>query len=527
MATRPDYELLLRIAQDVTSALPQASQEQRLVEAVHSALPCSDAVALLRLVGDELVPIAAHGLEPELLGHRFRRAEHPRLDAICGSRGPLQFAADSTLPDPFDGFVAGHAVLSGKVHSCLGCPLRIEGRLVGVLTLDALSPAAFTGLDMDFVDVVAAWTAAALRIGDLMAALERQSQVRGQIARELVRDALVQQGGLLVGPSAATTRLRAEIDQIAGADFPVLVTGETGTGKELVVRTLHARSNRSDQPLIQVNCAALPESVAESELFGHQKGAFTGAATARLGKFQAADGASLFLDEIGELPLHLQPKLLRVLQTGEVQSVGSDAVRRVDVRVYAATNRDLEKEVKAGRFRADLLYRLDVCRLRLAPLRERTDDVLPLAGHACDRIRRQLGTARVRLGADAQARLLRYEWPGNVRELENVLSRAILRASSRRRGAETVEVLAEDLGLEFERTAEPEHAFVLPSSEDVTAVAPSSAARVPLREAVLEFERDLVRRSLDEAHGNWARAAERLGMHRSNLHHLARRLGLR
>lgn len=520
MATRSEFELLLRIAQDITSALPKQSQEQRLVEAVHAAIPQSDAVALLRLHGDELVPIAVHGLGPELLGQRFRRAEHPRLDAICGSEGPLRFPADCTLPDPFDGFVTGPSSLTGTVHSCLGCPLRIEGRLVGVLTLDAIEPRALDRLDSVFVDVIAAWTAAALRTGDLLAALERQSQIKGQIARELVRDALVQQGGLLVGPSEAMIRLRSEIDQVASADFPVLVTGETGTGKELVVRTLHAQSQRKDQPLIQVNCAALPESVAESELFGHTKGAFTGATSVRLGKFQAADGASLFLDEIGELPLHLQPKLLRVLQTGEVQSIGSDSLRRVDVRVFAATNRDLEAEVRAGRFRADLLYRLDVCRLRLPPLRARLDDVLPLAGHACDRIRRQLGTGRVRLRACAQSRLLAYEWPGNVRELENVLARAVLRASARREPGGQVEISAEDLGIEPSRTEPMPH-------EAKFAAVRTAAVPVPLRTSVLDYERTLVQSALCECDGNWAQAAARLGMHRSNLHHLAKRLGLR
>ena len=178
--------------------------------------------------------------------------------------------------------------------------------------------------------------------------------------------------------------LRSEIDLVARTDFPVLVTGETGVGKELVVRMLHSTSARADKPLVYVNCAAIPESVFESELFGHVQGAFTGADKARLGKFRVADGACLFLDEIGELPLHVQPKLLRALQEGEVQCVGSDEPVRVDVRVFAATNRNLEAEVKAGRFRADLLHRLDVCRIDVPPLRERPEDVAPLAGHFAD-----------------------------------------------------------------------------------------------------------------------------------------------
>ena len=220
------------------------------------------------------------------------------------------------------------------------------------------------------------------------------------------------------------------------------------------------------------------------------------------------------------MPLELQPKLLRVLQTGEVQSIGSDSLRRVDVRVFAATNRDLEAEVRAGRFRADLLYRLDVCRLRLPPLRARLDDVLPLAGHACDRIRRQLGTGRVRLRACAQSRLLAYEWPGNVRELENVLARAVLRASARREPGGQVEISAEDLGIEPSRTEPMPH-------EAKFAAVRTAAVPVPLRTSVLDYERTLVQSALCECDGNWAQAAARLGMHRSNLHHLAKRLGLR
>ncbi len=527
MATKSEFDLLLRIALDITSALPTPNQEQRLVEAVHAALPRSDAVGLLRLVDDALVPIAVYGLQPALLGMRFQRGEQPRLDAIRASDRPLQFAADCELSDPYDGFVDGVANLGLHVHSCLGCPLRIEGRLVGVLTIDALEPRAFDGIDPDFLAAVAAWTAAAMRTGELVAALERQAQLRGQIARDLVRDALVQRGGLLVGTSAPMAQLRAEIDQVAASDFPVLVTGETGTGKELVVRTLHARSRRADQPLVQVNCAALPESVAESELFGHSKGAFTGATGARLGRFQAADGACLFLDEVGELPMHLQPKLLRALQTGEVQSVGSDAVRRVDVRVFAATNRDLEAEVRAGRFRADLLYRLDVCRLRLPPLREHKDDVLPLAGHAADRVRRQLGTGRVRLGADAQRALADHDWPGNVRELENVVARAVLRASSRRDGSGQVLVRVGDLGLIDAPTGIATAAATAAAAGSAVAAAVEPEVQMPLRSAVLEFERNLVHSALARNDGNWARAATQLGMHRSNLHHLARRLGMR
>jgi anaerobic nitric oxide reductase transcription regulator len=508
---------LLAIALDMTAALSAEDRSRRLVEVVMRVLPC-DAVVLLRLDGDELVPLAAHGLSADVLGRRFARAEHPRLDILCRAAAPTIFPADSSLPDPYDGLVAGAPTL--HVHSCLGCPLRVEGELVGVLTADALRTGAFDGIEPRVLGYVAALAAAALRTGDLIEALERHARQRGLVARDLVRDVLDRRGGLLLGTSPAMARLRREIELVAASGFPVLVTGETGTGKELVVRTLHSLSPRAEEPLVYVNCAALPESVVESELFGHEKGAFTGAIAARPGKFRVADGASLFLDEIGELPPHVQPKLLRVLQEGEVQPVGADRTARVDVRVFAATNRDLAAEVRAGRFRADLLHRLDVCRITVPPLRAHAEDVALLAGQFADRARRRLGTGPIRIAPEAQVALTRGAWPGNVRELENAVSRAILRALGRTEPGAAVLVRAEDLG-ELAQDAAPEAGR--PADRSARALRPG----IGLREAVLDFQRASIREALAVSDGNWAAAARALGLHRSNLHHLARRLGVR
>ncbi len=505
------------MALDMTSSLPVRDRAQRLVETIHRALPC-DAVCLLRVEGQELQPIACVGLAPDLLGHRFRRSDQPRLDVICAAPGPTRFAADSGLHDPYDGFVDAVGALSHRVHSCLGCPLRIDDRLVGVLTLDALEPGRFVDLDDEFLSALAALTAAALRTGDLIATLEHSARRHGLAAQDLVRDELDRQGGVLLGNSAAMARLRDEVHLIAGSHFPVLVTGETGVGKELIVRTLHAQSARRDRVLVYVNCAALPESIVESELFGHARGAFTGAQEARLGKFQVADGASLFLDEVGELPLHVQPKLLRALQEGEVQSVGSDRPVRVDVRVFAATNRDLAQAVAAGRFRADLLYRLDVCRLQAPPLREHAEDIPMLAGHFCETLRRQLGTGSIRIGRDALAAMARHPWPGNVRELRNVISRAALRAAGRSPHGSPLVLGAADLGLDPE--------VVAVAGPPVAASADATSPQ-PLRLAVLDLQRQLIAQALAATGGSWAAAARRLGMHRSNLHHLAQRLGLK
>ena len=265
-----------------------------------------------------------------------------------------------------------------------------------------------------------------------------------------------------------------------------------------------------------MNCAALPESIVESELFGHARGAFTGADTARLGKFRMADGASLFLDEIGELPLHMQPKLLRVLQDGEIQCLGSDRPQHVDVRLFTATNRDLEAEVRAGRFRADLLHRLDVCRLRVPPLREHRQDIPQLAGHFADRGRTRLGTGPVRLSPEAQDALTVGDWSGNVRELENVIARGILRAAARVDSGETVLIESHDLD-----DRAPARAAASPSTE--TAADPA----LPFREAVNEYQRRLIRAAVRRSDGNWSAAARELGLERANLHHLAKRLGLK
>jgi anaerobic nitric oxide reductase transcription regulator len=511
--TRPSLELLLPIALDITASLTAEDRTRRLVAAVHRALPC-DAVVVLRLDGEVLVPVAAQGLAEDVLGRRFPRREHPRLEIICGNREPTRFPADSPLPDPYDGLVRGAPQLD--VHSCLGCPLRVDGELVGVLTADSLEPAAFDGVAPAFLEHLAALAAAALRTGDLIEALEQRARHQGMVARDLVQDVLDRRGALLIGQSESMSRLRGEIELIAGSELPVLVTGETGVGKELVVRMLHSRSPRADRPLVYVNCAALPESIVESELFGHAKGAFTGADRPRPGKFRVADGASLFLDEIGELPLPLQPKLLRALQEGEIQPVGTDHPAHVDVRIFAATNRELESEVHAGKFRADLLHRLDVCRIRVPALREHREDIPLLAGQFSDRARRRLGTGPIRFSPEALAILGRAAYPGNVRELENVISRGVLRATARTRSGEAVLVHATDFG----DSVESSPALVEPPGGTL----PGSGRS--LRESVRDYQRAAIREALRRTNGSWAAAAPMLGMHRSNLHHLARRLGL-
>ena len=232
----------------------------------------------------------------------------------------------------------------------------------------------------------------------------------------------------IVGESSALRAVLNRIQVVAPTDSTVLILGETGTGKELIVKEIHRRSNRKDKPLIRVNCASIPKELYESEFFGHVKGAFTGAFKDRIGRFEAANGGTLFLDEIGEIPLDLQSKLLRALQEKQYERIGDDKTKRVDVRIIAATNRDLREEVAAGRFREDLYYRLNVFPLEVASLRERHEDIPLLAKHFVDLVVREIKCSKPRLTAAGIAALQNYDWPGNIRELRNVIERAVILA---------------------------------------------------------------------------------------------------
>ncbi|HEY3245964.1 MAG TPA: sigma-54 dependent transcriptional regulator [Phycisphaerae bacterium] len=265
------------------------------------------------------------------------------------------------------------------------------------------------------------------RLDEVRMTVERAVQTTGlqrenrQLRRQL--DA-VQPQGRLIGESAVMRSLLALVDQVAASDVPVLITGETGTGKELLARELHRRSQRVDRPFLTVNCAALPETLLESELFGHVKGAFTGAAAEREGLFQAAHGGTLFLDEIGDISPPAQARLLRVLQDGEIRRIGENTARYVDVRIIAATNQNLAERIRAKSFREDLYFRLNVVTLSPPPLRERREDVPLLAEQFLESCRHERGLSSMSISPEALAALKSYDWPGNVRELENVMRRA-------------------------------------------------------------------------------------------------------
>lgn len=260
--------------------------------------------------------------------------------------------------------------------------------------------------------------------------LKNQLQAENSYLREEIRQTT--DFGDIVSESKSFRTVLKQVEQVARTQTTVLILGESGTGKELLARAVHSRSTRKNKPLIKVNCAALPATLIESELFGHEKGSFTGATVQKIGRFELADGGTIFLDEIGEMPLELQPKLLRVLQEGEFERVGGSKTLRINVRVIAATNRTLEKEVAEGRFREDLYYRLHVFPIVSIPLRDRKDDIPLLVRHFCTKHGASIGKTIETIPEDVLASLTDYTWPGNVRELENVVQRAIILSPGRR-----------------------------------------------------------------------------------------------
>ena len=500
---------------DLVADLPSAVRLQRLVRTLREGFRCG-AVCLLRLEEGALVPLAVDGLVREVLGRRFEVAQHPRLATILTSRRTTLFPPDADLPDPYDGLVEQQPGQPLHVHDCMGISLHVEGEPWGALTLDALEAGTFDATDRAALERYALLVEAAVRVSRLerdLRALRMSQQESGlPLAAPEERD--------ILGHSAELQRLLRELDVVAASDLPVLLSGETGVGKELFARRLHRRSARHAAPLVQVNCAALPESLAESELFGHVKGAFSGATAARAGRFEAADGGTLLLDEVGELSLTVQAKLLRALQEGEIQRLGEDVPRRVDVRIIAATNRQLAEAVRDGSFRADLYHRLSVYPVAIPPLRERGSDVLVLAGHFLEINRTRLGVRSLRLSPESEQVLSRYAWPGNVRELEHVISRAAIKALSQ--GARRDEIIT--LAPAWLDLPVPEGGNDSASdvAENADAIAASS-----LRECVERAQRRAIRDALDACDGRWAAAARRLELDPSNLHKLARRLGLK
>ncbi len=386
-----------------------------------------------------------------------------------------------------------------------GQPLVYHGEVLGVLGVFARGCMGREALDS--LRMLADHAAAAIanaRAFEENARLRQQLELENEYLREEISESRA--FGEILGSSAAIRHIEEQIEQVAPTDANVLILGESGTGKELVAREIHRRSRRDDRSMIRVNCASVPKELYESEFFGHVKGAFTGAIKDRVGRFAAADGGTLFLDEVGEIPLALQSKLLRVLQEGQYERVGDDRTRSADVRIIAATNRDLPEEVRAGRFREDLYYRLNVFPIQVPPLRERTEDIALLAEQFLDRANRKL-ERRARLSANDLAELRRYAWPGNVRELQNVIERAVITAKGSR------------LGLD------------LPHAErDDAPSGGAPASEILTEEAIRDLERANLLAALERSGGKIygaGGAAELLGMKPTTLASRMQRLGLK
>jgi two-component system, NtrC family, response regulator AtoC len=347
-------------------------------------------------------------------------------------------------------------------------------------------------------------------VDEMLVALGRALEARALRLRNRQLDAEHAIGRRIVGGSAAMRHLLDATARVAGKEITVLVRGETGTGKELIGSLLHAQSRRAKGPLVRFNCCAIPAELAEAELFGHTRGAFTGATQARAGFFAEANHGTLVLDEVGELPLAIQAKLLRALQEGEIQPVGSGRVEKVDVRIVACTNRDLAAEVRAGRFREDLYYRLAVVELVVPPLRDRREDVPALAHEFALRYSERFGAEEVRLSPALVERLAAADWPGNVRELENVVARLVALGSGGEIGPE---------------------AFAGTASADVAPRPPAESQPAPersdgsqtLRQQLDAVERSIISRTMTAVQGNQSEAARRLGISRNTLAERLRR----
>jgi formate hydrogenlyase transcriptional activator len=389
------------------------------------------------------------------------------------------------------------------MHSICDLPLTTARQRLGALAFLSKQLAAYDSADVGFLQLVANQVAVAVENAlafDCIAKLkEKLTQEKVYLEEEIRTEHNFDE---IVGESGALRRVLQEVETVAPTDSTVLIRGETGTGKELIARALHDLSPRRERTFVKLNCAAIPTGLLESELFGHEKGAFTGAITQKVGRFELAHQGTLFLDEVGDIPPELQPKLLRVLQEQEFERLGSTRTIRVDVRLVAATNRDLAQMVADGRFRSDLYYRLNVFPVVLPPLRERRDDIPLLARHFTQQFAQRMGRRIETIPSAVMDALLRYPWPGNIRELENVIERAV--------------ILSPGPAL-----------HILPGDLKPEAVPADTAADAPV--TLADAEREHILRALREAH--WVLrgpngAAARLGMKRSTLQWKMKKLGI-
>jgi transcriptional regulator with GAF, ATPase, and Fis domain len=467
---------------------------------------CAGQARCLELVASGGRSVRQPATEWDRVDGEFRRMPFGvrKVGRIAASGKALE---EPSFPDsPPDWIARPEWVRSEGIRGFAGQPLIHRGEVLGVLAVFARQPIA--GECMGWLRMIADHAAAALATAR---AFEHIEELRAKLEQEneYLREEVTRAGafGELIGRGPALEAVARQIELVAPTDSAVLLLGESGTGKELVARELHRRSKRASRPLVKVNCAAVPRELYESEFFGHARGAFTGALRDRAGRFELADGGTLFLDEVGEIPLELQAKLLRVLQEGELERVGEERTRKVNVRLIAATNRDLRAECEAGRFRQDLYYRLSVFPIELPPLRKRVEDIPILAEHFLALSARKLGRPKPRLTLANVQDLQRYHWPGNVRELQHVLERAVITADGARL---TVDLPAD-------------------SGPTEKAAAPADADRVLTDAELRQLEADNLRAALRRAKGKVSGpggAAELLGVRPTTLASRMKALGI-
>jgi transcriptional regulator with GAF, ATPase, and Fis domain len=478
---------LLRISTVINSIRHDDDLHRELLNLLFETVPAEDgAVLILQPDGDLKVATTRSARCGEPV--RVNRATVQR--ALTESAGIL-----SREPDTSENSWSAQGPVFANLRSILCVPIAVRDQRFGAIYLAALTGRTFSEDHLQLATAVARIAATAVENVGHFATLERE-------ADRLRAD--LQTAHNMLGESAAIRRVYDVIARVARTDTTALIIGETGTGKELVARAIHENSPRARRPFVAINCAALTESLLESELFGHERGAFTGAVAQKKGRLELAENGTVFLDEVGELAPTLQGKLLRVLQEREFERVGGTRPIKVDIRIISATNRNLGAEAMAGRFREDLYFRLNIVSIHMPPLRERRDDIPLLARHFLQRYARKSGRRVTGFSPEAMRCLMAYEWPGNVRELENAIERAVVLGS-------TKDVLLDDL----------------PESIVEAALLPTPSGAADLHAAVLDTKRHAVLDAFRRAGRNYTEAARLLGVHPNYLHRLIRNLDLK
>ena len=515
------YRLLLEVSEAANSQLDMAAVLEAVAHALAPSIPVGG-VSVTTVAGDSLVPHALYiqGVERrqgDTFADVVARWLHIPADQMgshlkppvplagsgtehVGRTGRAYVCEDLTRENRFP---EDSRLLAAGVHSYVRVPLQMRDRLVGSMSFTRGTAGPFLPHEVDVFEALARPIAAAVANAlafEEISRLSRQLQAENLALRQEIDERSMFEE--IVGASKALRETLSRVDKVAATEATVLITGETGTGKELVARAIHRRSPRAHRALVAVNCAALPASLIASELFGHEKGAFTGALQRRLGRFELAAGGSIFLDEVGELPPEVQATLLRVLQEGTFERVGGEQPVATDARVIAATNRDLAAAVAAGTFRSDLFYRLNVFPIEIPPLRQRREDVPILVEYFAARYAARLGKRFESIEKSSMDRLVAYSWPGNVRELQNVVERAAILSEG--------EVLRVDEPL-------------------ISSVTVSPAPGLPLPASLREQERQRIEEALKAAGGRVSGAggaAALLGVPATTLESRIKRLGI-